>query len=137
MRERFPIDAATAKEAGRFLTVGLVNTGLTMVVILALLRVDAPLLVANIVGYGAGFINSFIWNRRWTFRSTGRVRREIVVYSAVWLGSYLLQMGALLIASRLLGLSDEISTLVAMVFFTGPNYLGNRLFTFSRGRTEQ
>jgi putative flippase GtrA len=39
-------------------------------------------------------------------------------------------MGTLLLSSQWLDLSDIVSTLIAMVFFTGPNYLGNRIFTF-------
>ncbi len=132
MRVRFPINRATVGEMGRFLFVGLTNTGLTLGIIFVLLWLEVPLITANIIGYGAGFINSFIWNRRWTFRSDGVVWREMVIYTIVWIACYLLQMGALLVSSRWLGLSDTVSTLVAMVFFTGPNYLGNRWFTFRR-----
>jgi len=132
MRVRFPINRETAGEFGRFLIVGLANTGLTLGLIFVLLWIGTPLIAANVVGYLAGFVNSFVWNRRWTFRSGGAVWREMVVYTLVWLVSYLLQMGALIAASRGLGLSDTGSTLVAMVFFTGPNYLGNRWFTFRK-----
>jgi len=128
--ERFGVTTDTAKEFGRFLIVGLSNTGLTLLIIFVLLWIGTSLFTANIIGYGAGFINSFIWNRRWTFRSTGSLWRGSGNYSAVWVACYLLQLGALILSSQWLGLSDTISTLIAMVFFTGPNYLGNRLFTF-------
>lgn len=130
--ERFGVTKANAQQFGKFLLVGLSNTGLTLAVILALLWFDTPLLVANGIGYGAGFVNSFIWNRRWTFGSTGAMWRETIVYSAVWLGSYLLQMGALLVCSRWLQLNDTPSTIIAMAFFTGPNFLGNKLLTFRK-----
>ena len=132
MRMRFPVDKATTGEFARFLLVGLTNTGLTLAIIFILLWMGTSLIVANIIGYGAGFINSFVWNRCWTFRSGGQVWREALVYTLVWLACYLLQMGALLLSSRGFGLSDAVSTLVAMVFFTGPNYLGNRWFTFRK-----
>jgi putative flippase GtrA len=132
--ERLGVTTDTAKEFGRFLIVGLTNTGLTLLIIFLLLGIGTPLFTANIIGYGAGFINSFIWNRRWTFRSTGSLWRETAVYSTVWGVCYLLQVGALFLSSQWLGLSDTISTLIAMVFFTGPNYLGNRLFTFRPDR---
>ncbi|HOW52247.1 MAG TPA: GtrA family protein [bacterium] len=130
--ERLGVTTDTAKEFGKFLAVGLINTALTLLIIFVLLWLGTPLLIANISGYGAGFVNSFIWNRRWTFRSTGVLWRETVVYSVVWLSCYLLQMGALLLLSRGFGLSDTISTFIAMFFFTGPNYLGNRYFTFKK-----
>lgn len=132
MRVRFSINSEVAAEFSRFLIVGLTNTALTLGIIFVLLWIGASLVVANIMGYTAGFINSFIWNRRWTFRSGGKVWREMVVYTLVWIASYLLQIGALLISSRWVGLSDAVSTLVAMAFFTGPNYLGNRWFTFRK-----
>jgi len=132
MRVRSPIETEIAGEVMRFLIVGLTNTGLTLAIIFALLWLGVSLIAANVIGYLAGFINSFIWNRCWTFRSSGAVGREIVVYTFVWIASYLLQMAALLVSSRLLVLSDMASTLIAMVFFTGPNYLGNRWFTFRK-----
>ncbi len=134
MGVRFPVNEQVAKEAARFLVVGLANTALTLAIIFVLLRFGSSLLTANIIGYGTGFINSFVWNRRWTFRSSGDVWRETMVYSVVWVVCYLLQMVALLLSARWLGLSDILSTLIAMLFFTGPNYLGNRLFTFRADR---
>ncbi len=132
MRSHLDDMRETIGQFGRFLVVGLTNTGLTLFIIFVLLRLGVGLVPANVSGYAAGFINSFVWNRRWTFRSGGAVGREVVVYTLVWGVSYLLQMGALLLSSRVLGLSDTLSTLIAMIFFTGPNYLGNRWFTFRK-----
>jgi putative flippase GtrA len=54
---------------GRFLTVGVSNTLLTFVVFNVLVAITAmPIAFANAIAYSVGIVNSFIWQRRWTFR---------------------------------------------------------------------
>lgn len=52
---------------GKFLTVGVGNTILTIVVFNLLVARGSSAAFANFVGYSIGIVNSFFWNRRWTF----------------------------------------------------------------------
>lgn len=58
------------RRIGRFATVGVGNTALTFVAFnLIMLGTAASTPLANAIAYGLGIINSFYWQRRWTFRS--------------------------------------------------------------------
>jgi putative flippase GtrA len=69
----------------KFAVVGVTNTALSFVVFdLAALGLHMPAVWANVVAWLAGFINSFIWNRMWTFadRSTGPTGPLLVRFAA-------------------------------------------------------
>jgi putative flippase GtrA len=56
----------------KFAVVGVTNTAVSFVVFdLAALGLHMPVVWANVVAWLAGFVNSFIWNRRWTFADRG------------------------------------------------------------------
>lgn len=107
------------------------NTALTIAVIFAMMYfTDASYIFSNIVGYGAGFINSFILNRRYTFASKGSVAKESLFYTAVYAVTYAIQFISLIFLRENLGFSENIATLLAIPFFTIPNFIGNRYVTF-------
>ena len=52
----------------KFAIVGILNTGIDFLTFWTLLAVaDVPLLVANSIAYLVGILNSFVWNKLWTF----------------------------------------------------------------------
>lgn len=51
----------------RFCIVGLANTAVDLVVFVTLLQLGFALLAANAVAYLCASLNSFTWNRNWTF----------------------------------------------------------------------
>lgn len=55
-----------ANQAIRFATVGVSNTVIDFVVFMLLQSVTG-VVAAQFIGYGAGTLNSYLWNRRWTF----------------------------------------------------------------------
>lgn len=56
----------------RYLAVGVLNTLVTLAVIYLLKTfTGTPLMACNAIGYVAGLINSFLWNRTWVFHATG------------------------------------------------------------------
>ncbi|GAA5542598.1 GtrA family protein [Ochrobactrum soli] len=62
---------------GRFGLVGLLNTFITLIVIAVLTWLGASPFVANAIGYGAGLVNSYFGNMKWTFKSDTSWRRTI------------------------------------------------------------
>ena len=79
--------------------VGVANTLLTALVITVLTLLGAHPVPANIAGYAAGLLNSFILNRRFTFRSEGGGARTPFLTSFGI--SYALNLAALLAAEPL------------------------------------
>nr|WP_052759573.1 GtrA family protein [Paenibacillus sp. DMB20] len=51
--------------------VGVLNTGIDVAVFSLLTWWQLPWLAAQIAGYGCGVLNSFLMNRKWTFKQRG------------------------------------------------------------------
>ena len=70
----------TLEQAIKYGLVGVSNTLITMVVIWLMLKtLGLPEGLSNFTGYVAGLLNSYIWNRQWTFKgSTTGVGKSIV-----------------------------------------------------------
>lgn len=83
----------TAKQAGKFVIVGVLNTlidfgVLNILVFLGFTAAFAFLgqefLIANIISVAVAMINSFVLNKQWTFRSEeGRIYLEILKFLTV------------------------------------------------------
>jgi putative flippase GtrA len=59
---------STGQRPLKFAIVGMLNTGIDFVTFWILITVtDTPLLVANSIAYMMGILNSFVWNKLWTF----------------------------------------------------------------------
>ena len=77
----------------KFLIVGGLNTAVTLAVIFlckSLLGINPY--ISNALGYVAGVLNSFVWNRAWVFRSCGHVGAEAVKFLVGFSLCYLLQL---------------------------------------------
>ncbi len=128
----------------KYAVVGVINTLVTLVVIFLCKNLfDLNPLVANAIGYVAGLINSFIWNKRWVFRSSGRYMAEAVKFGCGFLLCYVLQLLAVWLlyyhspletfemslgAYTLSGYG--VSTLIGNVVYTLVNFVYNRVVTF-------
>lgn len=115
-----------------FCLVGLVNTALHALVFVLLFRLlGVHYLAATAAGYSAGVLNSFVLNRRWTFRRTaGNRRREMsrfVVVNLVSLGINVFALHALVAVASL---TEEVALLLAIGCSTTANFAGNKYWTF-------
>ena len=64
------IRGAAMRQFIRYLLVGVINTLVTLIVIYVCKSIlDINQWVSNAIGYVAGLINSFIWNKNWVFKS--------------------------------------------------------------------
>lgn len=116
----------------RFCTVGLGNTVVDFSAFYLLLQGGVPYLVAQVLSYSAGVANSFILNRKWTFR----VRRktnvlEIVKFVIVNGLSLLVASGLLFILSDTHHLDLWLSKLIATGGGLMVNFMGSRLWVFT------
>ena len=123
--------------------VGVMNTMLTLIVIFickSWLGINPY--VSNAIGYVAGLINSFVWNRQWVFRAKGSMTRHATLFVVGFLACYGIQLLAVyLLNSSPLGSVEVhlaeftlsgygIATLIGNVVYTGCNFVYNRLVAF-------
>jgi putative flippase GtrA len=88
-------------------------------------------LVANTAGYILGLINSFIWNKKWTFQSGNHYSKEIVRFILVFIMSYVSNLVFLIILVEMLNVNQNISFVLSSVIYIAVGFTANRLWTFS------
>ena len=119
----------------KFGFVGISNTIITAIIIWLLLKMlGTSNLVANISGYAVGLINSFIWNRKWTFESKLKVKDTVFKFMLTFVLSYLLQLGVLFLLLNQLLIDAYWCHLQAMVIYTVANFSLNKYYTFKTGK---
>lgn len=126
--------------------VGLSNTFLTLFAIyLCNSIIGINDYVSNGIGYLLGFINSFMWNKTWVFKSHGKVTKE----AALFLFGFCLCYSVQLLVVWLINQSSfgdrefrifhafvlsgyGIATLIGNVVYTLCNFVYNKLITFQK-----
>ena len=118
-------------QGARFAVVGFFNAviGLGFFFLLYnLLRINYVL--SNAIGYGCGLVNSFIWNKRWTFESSKKPAREIAFFLLFFAVSYGLNISSVVFCVRKLGIDPNIAQFCGIVVYTSTNFFGNKYVTF-------
>lgn len=120
----------------RFGLVGLLNTAITFGVFVLFYRVfRTGETFANTTGYIVGVINSFVWNKFWTFKSGDKSRRGLLREGVLFLVVFAVSFGVQLLLFRFLlsrQLVAELAELFAMVVYTILSFTGNKLLTFRK-----
>ena len=117
----------------KFGLVGFFNTGIHYLVFYFLYAgLGFYYLGASTLGYGAGLINSYLWNRSWTFKSMRANRKvEFAKFSTVNLISLGINLAALKLFVVQVELQPELAQVFAIFFSLSVNFAGNKFWTFS------
>jgi putative flippase GtrA len=115
----------------RFGFVGGLNTGVDLAIFALLTTQGISALPAQVIAYSCGVLNSYVWNKNWTFRSARkRDNRTIIRF-------LLINLIALTAATALLkglyggsGLSLLVCKLIATAASLIINYAGSRYWVF-------
>ena len=86
--------------------------------------------VANLAGFVVSVLTNFALNRRWTFRSSGRVSKELSRFATISVAAYVGQFVIFGLLRSVLGLAPIPSQLIAILFVMPFNYVGNKLWSF-------
>jgi len=117
-----------ANQAVRFATVGVSNTVIDFIVFM-LVQSFIGVVAAQFVGYGAGTLNSYLWNRRWTFgQSTGWDIREMIRFLLVNIAVAMITAFAISLVPNYIPV--WIAKIVVTVLGLGINYTISKLWVF-------
>ena len=117
----------------KFGIVGISNTLITALTIWLFLKVlHCSDYFANFTGYILGLINSFIWNRKWTFENKSTIKETIFKFLATFAVSYLIQLGNLYLLLHFTQIDPYICQLLSIVTYTFVNFLLNKYYTFKK-----
>ena len=116
----------------KFSCVGFLNSGVHYLLFYILYKLlGVYYLVSSAIGYSCGMVNSYVLNRRWTFKSNDdRIARELSKFLTVNVGSLLTNLGAMHFLVQHARLAPEHSQVAAIAFSILANFLGNNLWTF-------
>jgi putative flippase GtrA len=89
---------------------------------------DAAL--ANILGYSLGTVNSFVWNRTWTFKNRSNTSKRFRRFVALNILCLLLSSVSMMIFVDLLHWPYGIVWVATMGFITILNFIGNKFWVF-------
>jgi len=116
----------------RFCTVGLANMAVDFTGFFLLMLVDVPYLLAQVIAYSAGVVNSFFFNRKWTFGITGTINlSEVAKFITVNGMSLLVSSGLLFILHDVNQLHLWLSKITATGGGIVINFVGSRLWVFT------
>lgn len=113
--------------------VGLVNTALTALTIAILSVLGTGAILANMVGFAVGLINSFLMNRRFTFRSGGSPALFLIAFGI----SYCLNLIALIAAAPLSSFHDLLPQVAGLITYNLAFFLLMKFLVFNRATGSQ
>ncbi|MDQ1235667.1 putative flippase GtrA [Paenibacillus sp. SORGH_AS306] len=117
-----------ANQAIRFATVGVSNTVIDFVVFM-LLQSFTGVVAAQFIGYGAGTLNSYLWNRRWTFaRGKGFDFSEILRFLLVNITVAIITAIAISLVPA--SIPVWIAKIAVTILGLGINYTVSKLWVF-------
>jgi putative flippase GtrA len=139
-------------QAVKYGIIGVFNTLLTAVVIWAIMHwvfqlhgnesaTAMQISVANITGYVVGLLNSFFWNRKWTFKSKRRWKKDMLRFAGAFLICYIPQLLLVMALNHWASFptfqyghfiltSADICQWIGIGFYTVLNFLCNKFYTF-------
>jgi putative flippase GtrA len=93
--------------------------------------------VANALGFAVSVMTNYYFNRRWTFRSTGRVASELPKFITVSIVAYAFNLVVFSLARTQFQLGPVVSQLIAIVVVMPINYVANKLWSFRQATGER
>ena len=111
--------------------IGVLNSIITLVLILYIYDIlDLHYLIANLIGYIVGLINSFILNKKYTFKSKENLSREIFLFFLLFVICYFLNVLTVMFFMEFLNIDNTLSQIAGMLTYTATNFIGNKYWTF-------
>jgi putative flippase GtrA len=124
------------EQAVKFLSVGILNTALDVSLYFVLTRwigiLAAWRVVTKGISYGFGVLNSFYWNRSWTFQSEARAASTLAPFVLVNLAALGINAGIMHVCLNAFDLPELLSLALATGTAFLWNFAVNKLVVFKK-----
>ncbi|KMJ59091.1 sugar translocase [Bacillus sp. LL01] len=114
----------------KFGTVGVFNTLITFFSFTVFYYIGINYLLAHVMGYGLGVLNSYYWNKRWVFKDERKKTAIFYKFVAVNLVTLGIHTGLLFLLVNNAGLQPVGANLMATAASLFINYFLNSRWTF-------
>lgn len=121
----------------RFLLVGVLNTVLGFAIYYICFKIlninySYSLSIAHIIGV----INSYYWNKRWTFNVKQGSKKMIFKFGLIYLCTFFINYGILTIFVEFFELNPLISQFFSLLITTVMSYVGQKYWSFKVTKLE-
>lgn len=124
------LDIIFKKQISRFIAVGILNTIVGVGAYFILLDLNIYYMLSSLIAHIIGVTNSFIWNKKWTFKSRGNLRVEIPKFISVYGTTFVINLLLLIILVEKLMFGPKISGIIALGVVTIISYTGHKYWSF-------
>ena len=128
-----PYLTKTVIQVAKFMTVGLLNTLIdagTYFILTRGLGLMALPVLAKSIAYVVGMINSFFWNRNWTFKSQTSTGRAAFLFTLTHIVALGINAGVMALSINVLALPEIIGIGLATISSFVWNFALNKLLVF-------
>lgn len=131
----FALNSQFLKQFIKYSIVGVFNTLIGLGIIFVLFNIyKINYILANVIGYSLGLINSFLWNKRWTFRSLNHYSKEIIPFIFIFIVSYFANLIGLIISVEVFMINHNLSFILGSIIYVAISFTANRKWTFSNNK---
>lgn len=116
----------------RFLITGGINTIVGYGSYTLFVFLGTQYLIANIFSTIIGTINSYFWNKYFTFKSPKKSFSEVIRFCTVYGISFLIGLLLLYILVDILNINSYIAGFINLIFTTLISYFGHNWFSFKK-----
>jgi putative flippase GtrA len=96
---------------------------------------DLHHLAAATIAFCVAVTNNFWWNRRWTFAAReGRARFQAARFLTVSVAAFLVAAAILELLVSVVGVEEVLAQAFSIVAATPLSFVGNKMWSFGRGR---
>lgn len=122
----------------KFCTVGVGNTLIDFIVFFVLTGLHVHYLWAQGCSYLAGMINSYIWNRNWTFKAEEKANiQELLRFLTINLAAYATTLLLLSLFKQKFEWPLAVSKIFATLCGMAITFMGSRLWVFKSGLSKE
>lgn len=119
----------------RYATVGIISNATGYLIYLALNLAGFGPKLAMSLTYGIGVLQTFLFNRRWSFRFNGAVTPALLRYITAYALGYLINLLALMLLVDKFGLPHELVQGVIILIVATMLFLVQKYWVFPRAST--
>lgn len=121
----------------RYVIVGLISNGLIYFIYLFLTAYGLSPKIAMSLLYLVGVVQTFFFNRKWSFRFNGPMASSLIRYLLAYAGGYLLNMIILIILVDHVGFSHQIIQGLTILLIAIFLFIAQKLWVFPQPTHEE
>lgn len=118
------------KQISRFLFVGILNTIVGVGAYYILLYLNVYYMIAAVLGHVIGVAHSFLWNKKWTFKSRGSTRKEGLRFFSVYGATFLINLFLLALFVEKFMIDPKIAAIFALGIVAIISFIGHKYWSF-------